>query len=244
MDAILTFHSIDDSGSVLSYRPDDFVALVESLLEAAVRVVPLTTLLSDAPSTDDRVAITFDDGIRSVRTAALPVLARHRLPATVYVVSQWTGRTNRWPSQPASAQTFDLMDWAELAELRDAGIDIASHGVTHAPLDKLGVKELQAELVDSKRVIEDALQVEARHFAYPYGASNPVVAEAARGVYASAVTTHLAFHHAADVPHLLPRLDAYYLQGAWARRRLFGLVSRARLRARGWMRTVRAGYSA
>jgi peptidoglycan/xylan/chitin deacetylase (PgdA/CDA1 family) len=244
MDAILTFHSIDDSGSVLSYRGDDFVALIEGLLEAGTRVVPLATLLSSEATTGDRVSITFDDGIRTVRTAALPVLTRHRLPATVYVVSGWTGRTNRWPSQPASAQTFDLMDWDELAELRDAGVEIASHGVTHAPLDQLGEPELTAELMDSKRVIEDSLQVEARHFAYPYGASSPRVEVAARRVYASAVTTRLSFLRRADEPYALPRLDSYYLQGPWARRRLSGLLSRSRLRVRGWMRAVRRGYSA
>jgi peptidoglycan/xylan/chitin deacetylase (PgdA/CDA1 family) len=243
MDAILTFHSVDDSGSVLSYRPDDFAALVDGLLAAAVRIVPISALLAGGASPHDRVALTFDDGIRTVRTAALPVLARHRLPATVYVVSAWTGRTNRWPTQPSSAPTFDLMGWDELAELRDAGIEIASHGVAHAPMDTLTPSELTAELVDSKRSIEDALQVEARHFAYPYGACNADVAAAARRVYASAVTTRLQRLRPTSIPHLLPRLDTYYLQGPWARRRLFGLVSRSRLRVRGWLRSVREGYS-
>jgi len=41
------------------------------------------------------------------------------------------------------------MGWDELAELRDAGVEIASHGVTHAPLDQLGEPELAADLVEN-----------------------------------------------------------------------------------------------
>jgi peptidoglycan/xylan/chitin deacetylase (PgdA/CDA1 family) len=240
-DAIITFHSLDDTGSVLSYPPADFEALVERILGDGVRVVPLAELLRGPGSGPDRVALTFDDGIRSVREVALPTLRRLRLPATVYVVSDWTGRTNRWPTQPADAPPLALMDWSELGELRDAGIEIGSHGRTHADLASCTEADARAEVEESGRRIEDALQVPVRTFAYPYGRWSPAALAATRAAYASAVTCRLRYLSAGEDAHLLPRIDAYYLKGGWARRALCGPGSRLHLAVRGWLRRLRWG---
>ena len=62
MDLILTFHSIDDGGSVLSYPPAASERLVEGLLEEGARFVDIDTIRG--PRTDERprVLITFDGG--------------------------------------------------------------------------------------------------------------------------------------------------------------------------------------
>ena len=242
MDAILTFHSLDDSGSVISYRPGDFAALVEGLVESGVEVVSLDGILTPRNKTGDRVAITFDDGIRTVRTEASPVLIRHGLPATVYVVSSWVGRTNRWPSQPADAPDFDLMSWDELEEIRGQGFEIASHGATHVSLGTVGTEGAAQEAQDSKRRIEDRLGGPVRHFAYPYGHWNDASVRAVRAAYASAVTTRMDWLGPGDDAHLLPRIDAYYLQGRWSRLALFGARTRRHLRWRAWLRAVGRGH--
>src|SRR5437763_8996597 len=72
MRAILTFHSIDDSGSVLSYSPNTFDKLLLALQRSAIPLLDLGTLLR--PETKTGVALTFDDGMRSIFTEALPIL--------------------------------------------------------------------------------------------------------------------------------------------------------------------------
>ena len=63
--AILTYHALDDRGTVLSTPPATFSRQMRSLVEGGVRVVPLSELGRPAAGRDPlppRVAITFDDG--------------------------------------------------------------------------------------------------------------------------------------------------------------------------------------
>ncbi len=241
MDAILAFHSIDDSGSVLSYRQDELARLIGGLRAEGVRFARLGELLAPADDSLPRVAITFDDGMRSVRKAALPVLWKSRVPFTVFVVSQWVGRDNRWPTQPAGIPRFELMDWSELEELCAAGGEIGDHTANHVHLRGLALEELERELDDSRRALEDRLNVEVRHLAFPYGSHDAGAVAHVREGYDAAVTTRLAFlpEPAARDLHLLPRLDAYYLRDPSRCLPLFGTRSRARLALRALLRRVK-----
>jgi peptidoglycan/xylan/chitin deacetylase (PgdA/CDA1 family) len=72
MRAILTYHSIDDSGSPISVAPEEFRAHVRWLGSGAVRVVPLAKLVT-LPPDDDAVALTFDDAFENFSTIAAPL---------------------------------------------------------------------------------------------------------------------------------------------------------------------------
>jgi peptidoglycan/xylan/chitin deacetylase (PgdA/CDA1 family) len=236
MDAVLTFHSIDDSGSPLSYARDDLEALLDVLTEEGVRIVPFHELLDPTVEPGHRVALSFDDGIRSVHTVALPLLAQRRLPATLYVVAGWVGRTNGWPSQPRHAPCFPLMTWAELRDAVAAGFAVGSHSTSHRSLRRLNEADWELELVESRGRLEDALQEPVSHFAYPYGFHDLEAVRRVRALYASAVTTELGYLAGGD-PHRLPRIDAHYLRRP--RAPLFGTRSRCRLAIRGLLRQVR-----
>ncbi len=241
MDAIFTFHSIDDGGSVLSYRAADLRAALEGLLEDGVRIVPLSELLREDPSGRARAALTFDDGLRSVHRLALPVLRDLGLPALVYVVTDRVGGDNRWPGQDPAVPRFELMTWAELRELADCGISIGSHTRTHASLDRLPEPEIESELALSRRRIEDELGVPARHFAFPCGAYDERSLRHAARVYDTAVTTEMRFLARARDPHRLPRIESYYLRSAGRHRPWFGRRTRAYLTARAFLRGIRRG---
>src|SRR5271157_5964061 len=125
--AILTYHSLDDSGSVISIQPALFRRHMEFLAESGVPVVPLDQVLGRPGS----VAITFDDGFRNFADWALPVLDRHQLPATIFIVSQYCGQMNDWPSQSgAGVPRLPLLSWGELAAL-PALVSVGAHTATH-----------------------------------------------------------------------------------------------------------------
>lgn len=239
MDAILTFHSIDSRGSVLSYAPAALRRLLEGLLEDGVDIVSLEELVADEKGSHDRVVLTFDDGIRSVARDALPLLARYRLPATLYVVSSWVGRSNRWPSQIAGAPTFELMSWDELKQWRDAGLAIGCHTASHPHLPELPESEWEHELDGSRTMLESELKIDAEHFAYPYGDDSPAVAERVGRVFKTAVTTDMRFVTGSDQRHQLPRIDAYYLRAPERVRPLFGRRTRFYLQLRASLRGLR-----
>ena len=242
MDALLAFHGIDDSGAVLSYSPDDFERLLDGLLAEGVAVVALDELLAPAApaaGAAHRVALTFDDGFTSVHAEALPRLARRKLPFTVYAVADWIGRDNRWPTQAKGIPRFTLMDATQLRELAASGATIGGHTATHADCRGLDEAALRRELRDSKETLQQLLQREVRHFAWPYGRFDAAADAAMRPHWSSAVTTRLAYLPvpAARDAHALPRLDTWYLRAPQRRLPLFAPTTRAWI---AWRRALRA----
>ena len=61
------------------------------------------------------------------------------------------------------------MDWDALRGLAERGIEIGSHTVSHPHLPLLGDVEVQRELRESRKQIEDELRRPCRFLAYPFG---------------------------------------------------------------------------
>jgi peptidoglycan/xylan/chitin deacetylase (PgdA/CDA1 family) len=123
------------------------------------------------------VALTFDDGYEDAFTAALPALQRHGFTATFYVVTEYVG-------QPG------YMSWEQLAALRDAGMEIGSHSISHPDLTTLDAAELLRQVAGSRAELEARLGVRVVSFCYPAGRYSAAVIEAVRAAgYESATTT-------------------------------------------------------
>jgi peptidoglycan/xylan/chitin deacetylase (PgdA/CDA1 family) len=222
--AVLTYHSLDEDGSVLSTAPRLFAEQLALLDEAGIAVVPLRDLgrgPSGPESGTPRVSIAFDDGFLSVYEHAFPLLQRHGFPATVFLVTDYCGKTNAWPSQPRNVVRRPLLGWANVREMTGAGVVVGSHTRTHPDLRRLAPRELEAELVGSKQAIEDALGRPVDTFAYPYGAYDDAVRSVAQTHFQFACTTRLGYVGPKSDPLALPRLDVYYLRRRGLFRRLF-----------------------
>lgn len=92
---ILCYHSVDDSDSLVSVRPAAFARQMAYLARLGYVVVGLDEALGTAQR-GTQVAITFDDGYRSVLTEALPILRQHGFPATVFFATGFAGRRADW----------------------------------------------------------------------------------------------------------------------------------------------------
>lgn len=237
MKAIITFHSIDNSGSVLSYPPKDFSELLESLARSNLPVINLTDLLDN--KIKKGIAITFDDGMRSVFTEALPVLKDYNVPAHLYLTTGVVGRDNKWPTQPEHAPVYDMLSWDELEKLQAAGVYIESHTNTHPDMRALSLPEIEDECNIADDLIEKRFARRPEYFAYPYGFKNNNVCDFARNRYKGTVTTEFRTINIHEDFAKLPRLDAYYLQPKWLITNLDGSFSKAYLALRGWLRTIR-----
>jgi peptidoglycan/xylan/chitin deacetylase (PgdA/CDA1 family) len=214
MKAILTYHSVDETGSVISIDERTFRRHARWLASGRVRVVPLDELRT-LPDDVDAIAITFDDGLESFGRIAAPVLRDHDLPVTLFVVSDAVGSTNVWRGhRDAGIPVFPLLEWDALARLAAAGVSIGAHTCTHLDLSSADADAAHREIVGSRDRISRELGVRPTTFAYPYGG----VGDAARDVVARefqyGVTTRLAVLSPHDDPALLPRLDSYYLRAA------------------------------
>jgi peptidoglycan/xylan/chitin deacetylase (PgdA/CDA1 family) len=205
--AILTYHSLDDSGSVISTPVETFRTQMRSLVERGIPVSPLEEVAAGKPA----VALTFDDGYANFAESALPVLEKFSLPATVFVVSGRCGEWSDWHGLPGIPH-LRLMDWAALCSLPGRLVSLGSHTVTHPDLTHLDPTRVRAELVESRNEIEQRSGRPAPSLAYPYGSVNEPVRTAARSSYGLAVGTKLQYASAAADSMAIPRIDSYYLR--------------------------------
>ncbi|MCC6862445.1 MAG: polysaccharide deacetylase family protein [Bryobacterales bacterium] len=205
---ILTYHSIDDSGSVISTSPRDFRRQMRSLAESGRPVVGL----SEVAGTPGGVAITFDDGFRNLLDVALPVLRQYSFPATVFVVSRFAGGTNRWWQPVAGIPELPLMTWGEIREVLAGGIAVGAHSRSHPDLTRLSAGEAETELAGSKADLEQAIGRPVRALAYPYGLRSAALVELARRHFSVACSTELRGIRPGGDPLDLPRIDTCYLK--------------------------------
>ena len=185
---VLMYHSIGPTGDdpyQVTVSPGRLAAQLALLARLGLRGCSMRELLA-APG-PRKVGLTFDDGYRDFATAALPLLTAHGFTATVYALAGRLGGDNGWeetgPRKP-------LLTAPELRAVAAAGMEIGSHGLLHRHLPSLSAQDLKAEMVESKAVLENRLQVPVTGFCYPYGDCGPREVEAVSAAgysYAAAV---------------------------------------------------------
>lgn len=247
MRAILTYHSVDDSGSVISVDAATFRGHAEWLADAGPSVVSVGELLARRGRDEDLVALTFDDGFANFGSVAWPILRERGLPATVFVVTDRVGRTNEWEDgADPGVPILDLLGWDELGRLAEEGVEVASHTRRHPRLAGLSSDRLADEVAGAAETIASRLGRRPAGLAYPYGSVDSAAEAAASDAHDWACATDLDVLDGGAPRHRLPRLDAFYYRRrgyleAWgtaafrvrlATRRA-GRRARARLAGRG-----------
>jgi peptidoglycan/xylan/chitin deacetylase (PgdA/CDA1 family) len=107
----------------------------------------------------------------------------------------------------ADHEEYDVANWDELHQLDPELITIGSHSLSHPVLPSLGPAEMEAEIAESRRLIETRLQRPAEFFAYPDNHHNVAVRELVRRHYRAAVASaKKCIERPVDL-HLLPRLS-------------------------------------
>lgn len=232
---ILTYHSLDTSGSSISVAPELFRRHMDFLARVPERVVPLVDI-QKRPGT---IAITFDDGFRNFHEHAFPILRKYGLPATVFVVSGYCGGRNDWPTQAPGVPVLELMGWDTLAEIAEQGIALGAHTVSHPRLTAIGEEQIEAELENCRFAIERQTGRRAETFAYPYGAASREVRNAVGRHFRLACGTQLDVLAPESNPLELPRVDCYYLQRGFWFERLTSPLGRSYILARRGLRAFR-----
>src|SRR5215470_12124678 len=127
--------------------------------------------LRDAMSTNEarRAVLTFDDGYADNLTAALPVLKKHGVPATLFIITGDMGKADVVWDEAGEKLPADLLDWDSLAELKAHGWEIGSHGHAHIHLGRYSESEQEEVVRLSIDEIEERTGERPVSFAYPYG---------------------------------------------------------------------------
>jgi peptidoglycan/xylan/chitin deacetylase (PgdA/CDA1 family) len=192
---VLCYHAVSETWQApLSVTPRSLEEHLELVLERGYRGSTFTEAVLDPPF-PKTVAITFDDAFLSVLEKGRPILERLGLVGTVFVPTDFPdGREARlsWPgidSWLSGEHEAELrpMSWDEVRGLADQGWEIGSHTRSHPRLPSLDDHELESELSESRKLLEERLGRPCPGLAYPYGDQDDrVVAAADRAGYTAA----------------------------------------------------------
>lgn len=117
------------------------------------------------PCGDSPFTVTFDDGDITNYMVTYPILKYLGLKAYFFIIVSKVG-------------TKGYMDWEQIKEIRDTGMVIGSHGMTHRSLTALEENELTFELRQSKRILEERLKQKIHYFSIPKGSCSKKIVEA------------------------------------------------------------------
>lgn len=148
---VLLYHAVEEQEGVWirglrsNTRPGTFAAHLD-LLDRLYHVVPLDDILRPGDATGrPRIAITFDDGYRSMIQHALPLLRSHGHTATAFLVTDVIGNERFvWVNelalllQRAPVQTLDVVRRAlgVPSSMEESG-EVIRHVQSYAALDRI-----------------------------------------------------------------------------------------------------------
>jgi len=216
---MLMFHHVLRPRVMANFRalcllPLAFRRFVEQARNAGVKTVKPGDYIQSAEEGPPQICITFDDGGRSVVQNALPSMTEAGFSSTMFVLAGKIGGSNDWDISHR-AGGLPLADEMEIRDWIGAGQRIGSHGWSHRWLTRLSPTELQREVCDSKKSLEDRFCVAIEDFCYPYGDTNPTVARTVESAgYATACTTVLGINTCAENPYALKRVSVQHRR-AW-----------------------------
>ena len=133
---VLMYHSISPSTAPDPHRlrvhPDRLDRHLRLLRRLGLRGVSLGELLRASEPGRGRglVGLTFDDGYTDFLDHAVPVLERHGMTGTLYVVAGRLGGANEWDDGPR----LPIMDADQVRAVAAAGHEVGSHTMTHPRL--------------------------------------------------------------------------------------------------------------
>ena len=241
---VLMYHAVHNQRSPISVTPQDFRQHMRWLKEGGFQVLSTGALVkilrqgSSLPS--NSLVLTFDDGLECLYWNVYPVLREFGFTATVFLVSGYCGRLNNWPGQPDGIPSLKLLNWEQIREMDEDGIEFGAHSVSHPRLDRLSQVEVEIELTESKLEIEQHLGHEVEVFAYPYGSYDTYVQELAAQIFLGACGTELGYVNTESDPFTLNRIDVYYFQRPVLFRSLFSLSGSFFTRVLRGYRKIRA----
>ncbi len=197
---VLCYHRFEEKANDnLAITPVEFEKQMQTLKDEGIEVIGMQDFLAwrrgekDIPARS--AVITIDDGYISGYTVAWPILKKFDYPFTMFIYLDYVASGGK------------AMSWQQLEEMRDAGVDIQSHTVSHQSLrasppglSRAAVAEIKAmgedawrrkEIVGSKEALEQKLAIRVNVLAYPYGMYNSKVSDVVKEAgYEAAFTVY------------------------------------------------------
>lgn len=158
---ILNYHDIliKDTSNIendFTVTYNQFTEHLDLIEQSNLPIVRLSEWKETNRTEDLLVALTFDDGHISHYNYIFPVLQERNIQATFFPIV-------------SSIEQEGFMNWTHLNEIQENQHEIGSHGYSHKKLAWLPEREMQSEIMKSRKLLVQNLIGPVNHFALPYG---------------------------------------------------------------------------
>lgn len=123
------------------------------------------------------IAFTFDDGWRDCYTQIAPQLEKYGVNAMFFINPNLTDAAdnNDWDYienftiNTTKSPGKHPMTWRQIMELKKRGFLFGAHTLDHYCINDDNITELEYQIGDCRKIMEDKLGVPCEYFAFPYG---------------------------------------------------------------------------
>lgn len=180
-------------------RLDQFDAHLDELKNGDYTVMAIPEILqrlqAGAGVPEQTVGITIDDGYRSIFDKAWPRLSKAGFPFTVFIATE-----------PIDGNRKSYMSWTQIRQLRDSGVTIGAHTVSHRHMPRASEAVNKNEIDSSNRRFIDELGAVPSLFSYPFGEASLALQRLAKSAgYIASFGQHSGVLHRRSNPYYLPR---------------------------------------
>ncbi len=174
---VLAYHKIDQPTADIKLRgaftsPKNFVRQMNYLKKQNFTFYTAAELIDfyrDNGAFPPRaVTVTFDDGWKDNHTFAFPILRDLSIKATIFLVPSCIGQTSDKVVGDGEGKREHLST-ENILEMSQCGIEFGSHTLNHKLLHRISEPEVEFEVGESKKQIENLIQKPCRVLAYPAG---------------------------------------------------------------------------
>ena len=199
---VLLYHSVSEQDvigpeGIFCIKPDLFKSHMHAL--SKMPEVDYVTIQECFSSTGHHgVAVSFDDGYKDNLYNVAPVMERYSIPFTVFVTASNINKNCSIYLTPSELRELSSFQF----------VTIGSHGLTHNRLTECDSDMLRNELVSSRHFLEDITGNAVTTLAYPHGAVDKRVKDAAgKAGYLLAACSRFDINDASRDPLLLCRTE-------------------------------------
>lgn len=170
---IIMYHRFgEDNFPTTNVTLDQIDQHIEELTKDIYNIVPLSTI-AEAFKNGEKlpprtIAITIDDGYKSVYDEAWPRFKAANIPFTLFVSTESVNNQNE-----------SSMTWDQVRELgAEPLVEIGHHGHAHAHMTEISIGDAMADLDFADNIYRQELGYVPDLFAYPYGEYSETLIEA------------------------------------------------------------------
>ena len=190
---------INSEDRVYLLKEEEFIKQLEYLHSEEWNTISVEQLLESLKTItslpEKSLIISFDDGNQTDYTIAFPLLEKFGFKATFFLTSDFIDKPGHL-SKP------------QILQMSQVGMELGTHGKTHQFLSTLNENELKAELLESKKMLEEISGKKIELLSLPGGYYSSKVKEMAKELgYKGICTSKFGLNENNTNPFKLKRIS-------------------------------------